>query len=80
MDLSLNGGEDALRQNENNKEALVTKNMVLTDKMKEQWPDVHQSEYAWVGEKVDDTIENDGTLDELHQAVRNQVLGLPASK
>ena len=72
--------EDALRQNEHNKEALVTKNMVLTDKMKEQWPDVHQSEYAWVGEKVDDTIENDGTLDELHQAVRNQVLGLPASK
>jgi len=72
--------DDAIKQNEHNKEALVTKNMILTDKMKEQHPDVHISEYAWVGEKVDGVIENDGTLEDLGNAVRSQVLGLPASK
>ena len=54
--------------------------MVWVDKMKDQHPDVHISEYAWVGEKVDDVIENDGNLDDLRNNVRSQVLGLPASK
>jgi len=72
--------EDALKQNEANKMSETTKNMVWVDKMREHHPDVHISEYAWVGEKVDDVIENDGDLEDLHNKVRNQVLGLPVSK
>ena len=72
--------DDALKQNEANKEAQTTKNMVWVDKMQEHHPDVHISEYAWVGEKVDGVVENDGSLEDLHNAVRSQVLGLPASK
>lgn len=70
----------ALRQNEANKMAKKSKNMVLADKMETDYPEVHLSEYAWIGEKIDGVIENDGSIDDLRDAVRNQVLGLPASK
>lgn len=34
---------------------------------------VHASEYAWVGTKFDSVLDNNGTLDELFQQVRNLV-------
>lgn len=33
------------------------------------YPDVHYSEWAWVGKSFDDTIKNDGTLKELEEKV-----------
>ena len=60
--------------------AKKSKNMILADKMETDYPKVHLSEYAWIGEKIDGVIENDGSIDDLRDAVRNQVLGLPASK
>ena len=48
--------------------------------MEQNYPKVHLSEYVWIGEKIDGTIENDGSIDDLRDAIRNQVLGLPASK
>lgn len=37
--------------------------------MAEQYPDVHYSEWAWIGSHVDYTIANDGTMDELIKKV-----------
>ncbi len=71
---------EAESQNRIQRESMNKKNYVFVDKMKEKHPEVHISEYAWIGEKVDDVIENDTDLDSLHNAVRSQVLGLPASK
>ena len=34
---------------------------------------IHASETAWVGSKIDITITNDGTIDELFEAIKNQV-------
>jgi hypothetical protein len=34
---------------------------------------IHSSESAWVGGDIDVTIENDGTIDDLFNALRNQV-------
>jgi len=33
------------------------------------WPNIHVSEWAWIGEHVDFTIENDGTFDDLKMKV-----------
>jgi hypothetical protein len=38
-------------------------------KMQELYPDIHISEWAWIGKKVDYTIENDGTFDDLRLKV-----------
>lgn len=40
---------------------------------------IHASETAWVGGKIDVVIENNGTIDDLYQAIRNQVEGHPVS-
>jgi hypothetical protein len=40
---------------------------------------IHASETAWVGGNIDITISNDGTIDELFEAIRNQVSDHPAS-
>jgi len=66
-------------QNMQHAEAKKVKNMIVTDKMATEYPKVHSSEYAWIGEKVDGVIENDGDIDDLQNAVRSQVLGLPVS-
>jgi hypothetical protein len=34
---------------------------------------IHASETAWVGGKIDITISNDGTIDDLYEAIKNQV-------
>lgn len=40
-------------------------------KMNEKYPDIHVSEWAWIGKHVDYTIENDGTFDDLKLKVVN---------
>ena len=40
---------------------------------------IHASETAWVGGNIDVTISNDGTIDELFSAIKNQVINLPVS-
>jgi len=40
---------------------------------------IHASETAWVGGNIDVVIENNGTIDDLYQAIRNQVEGHPVS-
>ena len=40
---------------------------------------IHASETAWVGGDIDIVIDNDGTIDDLYEAIRNQVEGHPAS-
>jgi hypothetical protein len=40
---------------------------------------IHASETAWVGGDIDIVIENDGTIDELYEAIKNQVSDHPAS-
>jgi hypothetical protein len=40
---------------------------------------IHASETAWVGGKIDVTIENSGSIDDLYEAIKNQVSDLPAS-
>lgn len=41
---------------------------------------VHASEYAWIGDDIDLTIENSGSIDDLFANVKSQVLGRSASK
>jgi len=40
---------------------------------------IHASETAWVGGDIDLVIENNGTIDELYEAIRNQVSDHPVS-
>jgi len=40
---------------------------------------IHASETAWVGGKIDVTIENSGSIDDLYEAIKNQVSDRPAS-
>lgn len=41
--------------------------------MKILYPEVHSSEWAWIGTKFDYTIDNNGTLDDLEQKVKNML-------
>jgi hypothetical protein len=45
--------------------------LLSTDKIKKLG--IHASETAWVGGDIDVTITNDGTIDELFEAIKNQV-------
>jgi hypothetical protein len=45
--------------------------LLSTDKIKKLG--IHASETAWVGGAIDVTISNDGTIDELFEAIKNQV-------
>jgi hypothetical protein len=40
---------------------------------------IHASETAWVGGDIDAIIDNNGTIDELFEQIKNQVLNPPAS-
>lgn len=39
--------------------------------MNKHWPDIHYSEWAWIGQKIDYTITNDGTLQDLSGVVKD---------
>lgn len=39
--------------------------------MKSKYPNIHISEWAWIGQPIDYTIENDGTLNDLKRMVFN---------
>lgn len=39
------------------------------------WPNIHVSEWAWIGQQIDFTINNSGTLDDLRKGVK-QILTL----
>lgn len=43
--------------------------------MSKHWPNIHVSEWAWIGQKIDFTINNSGTLDDLREGV-NKLLTL----
>jgi len=38
---------------------------------------IHASETAWVGSKFDAVVDNNGTVDQLHENIKNLVLGQP---
>ncbi len=40
---------------------------------------IHASETAWVGGNIDVTIDNNGSIDELYQSIKNQVSDHPVS-
>ena len=37
--------------------------------MSQKYPDVHFSEWAWVGQELDGVITNDGSLDDLYKQI-----------
>ena len=39
--------------------------------MPQKWPKVHASEYSWVGTKFDAEIDNNGTVEQLHEQLKN---------
>lgn len=40
---------------------------------------IHASEWAWISDKIDLEIDNNGTIDNLFDQIKNQVLNLPAA-
>lgn len=42
--------------------------------MPSRYPDVHPSEWAWLGTKFDRVVDNNGTVDELYKQIKNLVL------
>jgi hypothetical protein len=38
--------------------------------MNKHWPNIHVSEWAWIGQKIDFTLNNSGTLDDLYNSVK----------
>lgn len=48
----------------------------ITLGMKKNYPNIHYSEWAWIGHEVDGMISNNGTLDELEINVKQLVLDL----
>ena len=51
--------------------------LISTDRLKKLG--IHASETAWVGGKIDVTIENGGSIDDLYEAIKNQVSDRPVS-
>ena len=41
---------------------------------------IHNSEWAWVGQKFDSEIDNNGTIDDLCEQIKNLVQDLPVAK
>lgn len=44
-----------------------------TDNMTKLYPNVHISEYAWVGQNMDYVLENDGSLEQLRASVKHML-------
>jgi len=51
--------------------ALSENNNLVINGMNTQWPEIHISEWAWIGQTIDYTITNNSTLDNLFKEVRN---------
>jgi hypothetical protein len=51
----------------------VESNRGSFDHMKTAYPDVHVSETAWVGTEFDAEIDNNGTIEELYDQIKNLV-------
>ena len=49
------------------------------DLMPAAWPEVHASEYSWVGSNFDAVIYNNGSLEDLYNSVTSLVQDLPGS-
>lgn len=51
--------------------------LLSTDKLKKLG--IHASETAWVGTKFDAVLDNNGSIDDLFEAIKNQVSGRPVA-
>lgn len=51
----------------------------LISKTKIEQLGIHASETSWVGGEIDGVISNDGSIDELFESIRSQVIGLPVA-
>ncbi|CAB4133424.1 hypothetical protein UFOVP250_174 [uncultured Caudovirales phage] len=63
--------ETALKENQYKH---AEKDYILYDEgqcMEQKYPTIHISEWAWIGQKIDYTIKNDSTLEDLFKSVRN---------
>jgi len=43
--------------------------------MASRYPDIHPSEWAWLGTKFDRVVDNNGTVDELYAQIKSLVEG-----
>ena len=41
--------------------------------MRYQYPNVHASEYSWIGTEFDAEIDNNGSVDDLYRQIKNLV-------
>jgi hypothetical protein len=57
----------------------VESNRSTFNHMRTAFPEVHASEWAWVGTPFDAVIDNNGNIDELYQQVKSLASGLPVS-
>jgi hypothetical protein len=57
----------------------VESNSGTFNHMQTAYPDVHASEYAWVGTTFDAVIDNNGTIEDLYRQIKSLVLVEPVS-
>ena len=70
--------ECALHQNENEEDLWILEDHGQT--MEQLFPNVHVSEWAWIGQKFDLVVENNGTLQDLRDTIKSRVLCLQEAK
>jgi hypothetical protein len=46
---------------------------IQPEKMPDQWPEIHASEYSWAKTEFDFIIENEGSIEELYNQLKNLV-------
>jgi len=64
--------ETAVAENTANKEVLaLLKSQGNT--MNQKYPNIHPSEFSWVGTEFDVVVSNNGTIDELYETLKSQV-------
>ena len=49
------------------------------DHMAQAYPEVHPSEWAWTGTKFDAVIDNNGTVEQMHEQIKNLLSNQQAS-
>ena len=49
------------------------------DHMAQAYPEVHPSEWAWIGTKFDAVIDNNGTVEQMHEQIKNLLSNQQAS-
>ena len=47
--------------------------------MPQKYPTVHQSEWVWIGTKFDAVVDNNGTVEQMHEQIKNLLLNQQAS-